>query len=173
MTGRDHHLDAWRALLLAHNTAVRAIEQDVQRAGRVPLTWYDVLLELNAAGEDGLRMQEVANRVVLSRTRVSRLVDEMVRAGLVGKRLDPDDKRVSWAVITEEGRQALRETAPVYLSSIRKHFSSYLGDEEARILAEALGKVAKLQEVCLGDCGTQARSSCEPSRESDDEGSSR
>ncbi|GAA4552193.1 MarR family winged helix-turn-helix transcriptional regulator [Amycolatopsis samaneae] len=149
MTDRDPHLDAWRALLLAHNTAVRAIEQDVQRNGRVPLTWYDVLLELNAAGEDGLRMQEVANRVVLSRTRVSRLVEEMVRAGLVDRRLDPADKRASSAVITEEGRRALRETAPVYLDSIRAHFSSHLSGEEARILAEALGKVAHLRDVRL------------------------
>src|SRR5437762_2094334 len=95
-----HRLDAWRALLLAHNAAVRAIESDVQRDGRIPLTWYDVLLELKDAGERGLRMQEVANRVVLSRTRVSRLVDEMVRVGLVAKKADPADKRVSWAAIT-------------------------------------------------------------------------
>jgi DNA-binding MarR family transcriptional regulator len=146
-------LDAWRALLLAHNTAVRAIELDVLQAGRVPLTWYDVLLELNAAGQDGLRMQEVAARVVLSRTRVSRLVDEMIRAGLVGKRSDSNDKRVSWATITEEGTRALRETAPVYLRSIRTHFSAHLSDQEAQIVAQALGKVAQVRQVLVGDCG--------------------
>lgn len=130
-------------MLLAHNTAVRAIESDVQRDGRIPLTWYDVLLELKAAGQHGLRMQEVANRVVLSRTRVSRLVDEMVRAGLVDKLPDPHDKRASWAVITPQGADALRATAPVYMRSIQKHFSAHLTDADAVVIARALFKVAQ------------------------------
>ncbi|WP_235079421.1 MarR family winged helix-turn-helix transcriptional regulator [Amycolatopsis orientalis] len=136
-------LDAWRAMLLAHSAALRAIETDVQRGGTVPLTWYDVLLELNAAGKKGLRMAEVADRVVLSRTRVSRLVDEMVRAGLVTKRPEPDDRRVSWAVITDEGVRALRKTAPVYLKSIERHFSAHISDEEAAVLGKALQRVAE------------------------------
>lgn len=130
-------------MLLAHNTAVRAIESDVQRDGRIPLTWYDVLLELKAAGQHGLRMQEVANRVVLSRTRVSRLVDEMVRAGLVDKLPDPHDKRAAWAVITPQGADALRATAPVYMRSIQKHFSAHLTDADAVVIARALFKVAQ------------------------------
>ncbi|MGW4566358.1 MarR family winged helix-turn-helix transcriptional regulator [Streptomyces sp. NPDC004561] len=151
MADRDYGLEAWRAMLLAHNTALRAIESDVQRDGRVPLTWYDVLLELKAAGAEGLRMREVANRVVLSRTRVSRLVDDMVRAGLVRKVPDPHDGRVSWAAITEEGAAALRATAPVYLRSIRRHFSAHLSDEDAQVVAEALHKVAEQdRDVELG-----------------------
>ena len=152
MSDHDYQLDAWRALLLAHSTAVRAIEQDVGKSGQVPLTWYDVLLELNAAGRGGLRMQEVARRVVLSRTRVSRLVDEMVRAALVEKQADPHDKRVYWASITDQGRRALRDTAPVYLRSIRDHFSAYLSDDEARVIAEGLGKVAQTPPLCAGSC---------------------
>ncbi|MFE9423858.1 MarR family winged helix-turn-helix transcriptional regulator [Kitasatospora sp. NPDC006697] len=141
--GDTTSLDAWRALLMAHSAAVRAIEADVQRGGTVPLTWYDVLLELRAAGADGLRMQELSDRVVLSRTRVSRLVDEMARVGLVRKQQDGTDKRVNWASITEEGAQALRETAPVYLRSIHRHFSAYLTEEETHVLAEALLRVAQ------------------------------
>lgn len=143
MTKRDYQLEAWRALLLAHSAALSAIESDVQRDGRIPLTWYDVLLELQAAGARGLRMQEVASRVVLSRTRVSRLVDEMVRAGLAAKTPDPQDKRVSWAAITEQGVRALHDTAPVYLGSIRRHFSAHLSDEDAKVIAAALLKVAE------------------------------
>ncbi|MFF5471262.1 MarR family winged helix-turn-helix transcriptional regulator [Streptomyces achromogenes] len=142
MNEGEHRVEAWRALLLAHNSAVRAIESDVQRNGRIPLTWYDVLLELRAGGERGLRMQEVAERVVLSRTRVSRLVDEMARLGLVNKRPDPTDKRVTWAVITEDGLAALRETAPVYLRGIWEHFSRHLSDDEADVITQALLRVA-------------------------------
>jgi DNA-binding MarR family transcriptional regulator len=138
----DERLEAWRALLLAHSTAVRAIESDVRRNGSVPLTWYDVLLELRAAGAKGLRMQEVADRVVLSRTRVSRLVDEMARAGLVARSPDALDKRVVWAIITDEGRSALTETAPAYLAGIRTHFTAHLTDDEAAVITEALLRVA-------------------------------
>ncbi|MEU5218655.1 MarR family transcriptional regulator [Streptomyces sp. NPDC020807] len=151
MSKGEYRIEAWRALLLAHNAAVRAIETDVQRNGRVPLTWYDVLLELRGAGEQGLRMQEVAQRVVLSRTRVSRLVDEMARADLVTKRPDLTDKRVTWAVITDEGRSALRATAPAYMRGIQEHFARHLTDEEAAVITTALLRVARAgEDIQLG-----------------------
>ena len=81
---------AWRSMLLAHSSALRAIEADMGAAGSIPLSWYDVLLELNGAG-GRLRMQELAGRVVLSRTRVSRLVDELEHRGLVTRQPDPTD----------------------------------------------------------------------------------
>ena len=103
----------------------------------VPPPGNDVLLELRHS-DGGLRMQDLSERVVLSRTRVSRLVEEMVRAGLVRRRPDPDDGRVSWAVITETGRSALRATAPVYLDSIRTHFVARLEADAAEVRRRAL-----------------------------------
>jgi DNA-binding MarR family transcriptional regulator len=150
MTEKDVRLEAWRALLLAHSAALRVIEAEVRRTGTVPLSWYDVLLELHAAHEqaasDGagaLRMQELADRVVLSRTRVSRLVDEMAVAGLVRKRQDAEDKRVNWASITEDGVYALEQTAPAYRRSVERHFASLLTEDEARVIADALHRVAR------------------------------
>ncbi|MDQ3569106.1 MAG: MarR family transcriptional regulator [Actinomycetota bacterium] len=136
----DDDIEAWRLFLVAHAAAVRMIEQDVGRVG-IPLTWYDVLLELNAATDGQLRMQELSDRVVLSRTRVSRLVDEMALHGLVRKRPDDHDRRSTWAVITPEGRTALHETAPVYMTGIREHFNQYLTKAEKRALVRALSKV--------------------------------
>jgi DNA-binding MarR family transcriptional regulator len=138
----DVGLQAWRALLLAHNAAVRAIEKEVERSGKVPLTWYDVLLELNAAGGQGLRMHELADRVVLSRTRVSRLVDDMARSDLVHKRPDATDKRMVWAVITDNGLEALRDTAPVYFHGIQRYFAKHLTEDEAKAITKGLLKVA-------------------------------
>ncbi len=138
--GADDDIEAWRLFLLAHAAAVRAIEQDVHRVG-IPLTWYDVLLELNAATDGQLRMQELSDRVVLSRTRVSRLVDEMALHHLVRKRPDDGDRRSTWAVITAEGRIALQDTAPVYMAGIREHFNQYLTVAERRALVRALAKV--------------------------------
>lgn len=143
MTTRRHSgLDAWRAMLLAYNAAMRAIDADLEASGSIPLTWYDVLLELNAAPGGRLRMQELSDRVVLSRTRVSRLVDEMVTDNLVVKVRDENDRRVVWAKITDVGRKSFHQTAPRYLRGIEEHFSSYLSDPECAMLATALGKVA-------------------------------
>jgi len=132
---------AWRALLLAQNAALRAIEAELAAAGQVPLTWYDVLLELAAAPERRLRMQELAGRVVLSRTRVSRLVDDLARAGLVCREPDPADGRGSFAVLTDHGRDRLRAAAPTYLSGVRQHFARHLSRQELQGLQIALDKV--------------------------------
>ena len=77
----DAVVDAWRGLLVAHSRLVPAVEADLRATGQVPLSWYDVLLELNAAPDAGLRMSELGQRTVLSRTRVSRVVDELAAAG--------------------------------------------------------------------------------------------
>jgi DNA-binding MarR family transcriptional regulator len=122
----------------------------VDRVGAISLTWYDVLLELNAAPDGRLRMQEVADRVVLSRTRVSRLADEMVAAGLVTKARDDTDRRVVWATITEPGARAFRETAPLYLRSIEQYFSRRLSADEKTVVARALTKVNDANSDPLG-----------------------
>lgn len=134
---------AWRSLLLAHNRAVRAIESDLeQEDGTISLGWYDVLLELAAADDGRLRMQELGVRAVLSRTRVSRIVGELETAGLVERQPDPDDGRAALAVITAAGRQARRATAPVYLDSIERHFTRHLTEPEQRTISTAMQRVA-------------------------------
>jgi DNA-binding MarR family transcriptional regulator len=138
---------AWRTLLLAQNAVLRAIEADLRRANCIPLTWYDVLLELNAADDRRLRMQALAGRTVLSRTRVSRLVDDLVAEGLVSRAADPSDARASFAVLTPAGRAALRTAAPVYLTGIRRHFTDHLTDSERTRLVGALEKVIAAHEA--------------------------
>jgi DNA-binding MarR family transcriptional regulator len=142
VTTPDDRVAGWRALLLAHSGAVRAIESDLVRARTIPLSWYDVLLELNAAPGRRLRMQDLAARVLLSRTRVSRLVDEIVRAGLVERLPDPDDGRATFAAITTKGREELRKTAPRYLASIEEHFTSLFTAQEQSQLTTLLQRVA-------------------------------
>lgn len=142
MTDRtDVGVRAWRAMLLAYDAAMRAIDANLARADSIPLSWYDVLLELRAAPEGRLQMQELSRRVVLSRTRVSRLVDDMAAAGLVDKVRDGADRRVVWATITPAGVTAFRVTAPLYLRGIEEHFAAHLTDEEKAVVATALTKV--------------------------------
>ena len=109
--------DAWGSLLRAHARLLPVLDAGVRRTG-ISLAYYDVLLELSAEREGRLRMSDLGERVVLSRTRVSRLVDEMVRAGLVAREANADDGRSAFAVITEAGRESFRAAAPRYLDLI-------------------------------------------------------
>jgi DNA-binding MarR family transcriptional regulator len=131
---------AWRNLLLAHHRTVRAIEVDLEAAGAIPLSWYDILLELRAA-PDGLRMQQLGERAVLSRTRVSRLVDELEAAGFVERRPDPDDRRAAIATITAAGEAAFRAAAPIYLAKIDEHFNAHLTARQQEAIAAGLQRV--------------------------------
>jgi DNA-binding MarR family transcriptional regulator len=136
----EDRVKAWRAVLLAQSRALRAIERDLEQAGTISLQWYDVLLELNAA-PDGLRMQELGMRTVVSRTRVSRIVAELEGRGLVARVLDPHDGRASVATITAAGRQELRRAVPVYLAGIDDHFNRYLSAAQRAAVAGALQRV--------------------------------
>lgn len=134
--------DTWRALLRAHAAALRRIEADLAAAGEIPLRWYDVLLELDRSPAGRFHMQELAERVVLSRSRVSRVVDELERAGYVERAQCPSDRRSYHAQITPEGRRALRDAAPVYGAAIDAHFTRHLTTDERSTLDSALSKVA-------------------------------
>ncbi|MEO8261807.1 MAG: MarR family transcriptional regulator [Pseudolysinimonas sp.] len=137
---------AWAALLRVNARLVPRFDREVQAATGLPLTWYDVLLELAQAG-DRLRMSELADRVVLSRTRVSRLVDELVRAGLVAREANPDDGRSSFALLTDEGRRRFTEAAPVYLAAIEREVGGALPAEKLAGLADTLEAILNTSPI--------------------------
>jgi DNA-binding MarR family transcriptional regulator len=140
---------AWRAVLLAQSRALRAIERDMAAAGAISLGWYDVLLELNAGRDRSLRMQDLAARAVLSRTRVSRIVGELEAAGYVERRPDPGDGRASLVALTAAGRAALRRAAPLYLDGIDRHFNRYLSATAQRSIATQLQHVIDAHQAEL------------------------
>jgi DNA-binding MarR family transcriptional regulator len=143
MADDDPEVAAWRSLLVAHSRLVPAIEADLRAAGQVPLSWYDVLLELNVAPGRRLRMSELGARAVLSRTRVSRVVDELAAAGLAERQPDQADGRSSFAVLTPRGKDALRRAWPVYREAIRRRLGAHLTSQQCRDLAALLEHAAE------------------------------
>ena len=133
--------DAWGTLLQTHAALVPELDRSLRSHTGLPLAWYDVLLELDAAEDGRLRMSELAERAVLSRTRISRVVDELIRAGLVLKEPNPTDARSSYAVITADGRQRFEASAPHYVEQIERRFAAGLTDDELRTIARALRRV--------------------------------
>ena len=139
---------AWAALLAAHAALVPRLDQLLQQATGTPLSWYDVLLELAAAPGGRLTMGELGQRVVLSRTRVSRIVTELVDAGLVRREDNPDDGRSAFATLTADGLARYRAAAPHYLEVIENQFAAGLTDKELDAVATALRKAAR-QPIAL------------------------
>jgi DNA-binding MarR family transcriptional regulator len=142
-------VSAWRAVLMAQSRALRAIERDLNDAGVISLAWYDVLLELNAAPDRRLRMQELGARAVLSRTRVSRIVSELEDEGYVERVPDPGDGRATLASITATGRSALAKAAPQYLRGIEEHFNRYLSATGRAQITVALQRVIDAHDAVV------------------------
>ena len=138
----EARLAAWRAFLVAHAANVSAIERELAAEGVVPLTWYDVLVALWEAPNHRLRLHELAREVVLSRSGLTRLIDRLEAAGLLRREACPDDRRGAYAVLTDEGRAAQLQAWPIYARGIATHFADHLSEEEATILADALGRIS-------------------------------
>ena len=133
---------AWAVLLTAHAVLVERIETALAAAGLPPLAWYDVLWALEKA--DGrLRMAELARRVVLSKSNLSRLADRLEDAGLVERQDAALDGRGYDLVLTRAGRALRRKMWPVYQAQIEALFSRHLSAEDARVIGEALGRAVK------------------------------
>jgi DNA-binding MarR family transcriptional regulator len=137
----EQHLAAWRTFLKAHATIIDLIERDLVAAKRPPLSTYDVLIELYEAPEHRLRMHELAERVVLSRSGLTRLVDRLEAEGLLTRDRSRTDRRGAYAVITEQGIEALQQIWPIYAKGIAEYFAQWLTLEEAQLLESALGRI--------------------------------
>jgi DNA-binding MarR family transcriptional regulator len=133
---------AFPAFLRAHRAVTQRLEREIEVETGLPLSWYEVLLVLNSAPDRRLRINELADGVILSRSRVSRLVDEMTRAALVERQTDPADGRGCFAAMTPEGRARFRRAAPVHLRGIEEHFGRHLTSTEHETMKRALERVA-------------------------------
>ena len=137
----DREMRAWRAFLGAHAAVVSALTAEIRDASDLPLTWYDVLVQLQEAGGK-LRMHELAARLMLSRSATTRFVDRLEKASLIHREACPSDRRGTFVVITDAGYRRLEEAAPGHLDGVKRHFAEPLSDEQLDVLAEALEKLA-------------------------------
>ena len=133
-------LGAWRSLLRAHATLMRRLDTDLERETGLALADFDVLAQLaEAHGE--LRMTELADRALISRSGMSRRVTRLVNEGLVRRDRAGADARGVVVTLTEAGIARLAETAPVHARGISKLFVTQLDDQELALLERALNKV--------------------------------
>ena len=140
-TLEQHELNAWRGMLRVHSGLVNRLDAELEREHGLPLTSYEVLLKLAEAPEHSLRMGQLADHLFLSRSGLTRLIDRLVKAGLVERTRCGSDRRGSYAKLTADGLERFEEARPTHLNGVREHFLSKLGSDDLDELAAIWSKL--------------------------------
>jgi DNA-binding MarR family transcriptional regulator len=134
-------LDAWRGFLRTHATLVRELDEELTERHGLPLSSYDVLVQLDEAPEGMLRMSQLADAVLLSRSGLSRLVTRLEKQGLLERLECENDARGAFAAITDAGREKLAEARVTHRAGVRERFLDKLGERELRQLSKAWSRL--------------------------------
>ena len=129
-------LAAWRGFLRVHCAVIRDLDAALVTAHDMPLTSYEVLLYIDGTRDGRMRMSDLAESVLLSRSGVTRLVDRLEKAGMVRRDNCAEDARGAYAVITTAGRRALADARLTHHAGVRERFLRHLSAEEREQLAE-------------------------------------
>jgi DNA-binding MarR family transcriptional regulator len=139
-TGSPHG-DAWGALTRTHAAIVGRLQEALAAADFPPLPWYEVLAAVAEAPEQRMKMGDLAEALVITRGGLTKLVDRLVRAGLMERTFCDTDRRVSYATLLPSGSDLLDEMRPVVVAELRVAFAAKLSDAEADALRETLERV--------------------------------
>jgi DNA-binding MarR family transcriptional regulator len=134
-------LAAWRGLLRVHSALVKALDAELLAEHDLPLTSYEVLINLQAAPERRRRMAELAEGVLLSRSGMTRLVDRLERDGLIERDACTEDGRGMFAVLTDKGEELLARARRTHLDGVRERFLRHFDDAELERLAGGWNRV--------------------------------
>jgi DNA-binding MarR family transcriptional regulator len=142
---RREQLELWELLIRAHSGIVDRLEAEMEACSGLSLRWYEVLLHLTRAPEGRMRMQDLADLALQSKSGLTRVVDRMEAAGLVSREVCPSDRRGILAAITPEGRKRFRRAAPPHVRGIERHFGSHLSGSDPEALRSLLERLLEAQ----------------------------
>jgi DNA-binding MarR family transcriptional regulator len=134
-------LEAWRDYLKSHATILRVLDAELVAEHGLTTRDYEVLLYLSQTERRQLAMSALAERTMLTRSGITRLVDGLVGAGLIERKSCPNDARVSYAQLTDEGYEKLRDASRSHIAGVRRQFVERFSDEELHTLAELLSRL--------------------------------
>jgi DNA-binding MarR family transcriptional regulator len=134
-------LRAWRLYLESTLALVDVLEAELERDAGIPLRWYDILVQLEET-PDGIRMNELAERILYSKSGFTRVVDRMEEAGLVRRARPENDRRTILIVLTDKGTEMLERARRRHRDGIQRHFSQHLTNADIKALTHALEKVS-------------------------------
>jgi DNA-binding MarR family transcriptional regulator len=131
----------WRLFITANVKLLDRIGEKFSQAELPSMDWYDVLLTLKEAPEYRLRLSELAQKVLLSRSNLTHLVDRLEKAGLLDRERCPSDRRGTYAVLTEAGLAMQQKMWTVYAEGIAEYFGCHLDDEELQVMQRVLERM--------------------------------
>jgi DNA-binding MarR family transcriptional regulator len=138
----DDELATWRAFIRAHATVTQRLERELDEAGGLTLSELDVLLALDRAPGRTLRMNDLASRVILTKSGITRLVDRLEEQRFVARRICLSDRRGYNAVLTARGRVAIRRSIGTHLRGVAGAFADHIDDRARPIVRAALERIA-------------------------------
>jgi DNA-binding MarR family transcriptional regulator len=145
----EAELVAWRGFLRTYATLTKDLDAELEAAHGLPLVSFEVLAHLSEADGGRLRMNDLAERVRLSRSGLTRLVDRLEAGGLIERAQCSSDARGSWAVLTDDGAARFRAARATHLAKLRERFLSGLTPEELRILGDVFERISPDRgEIC-------------------------
>ena len=134
-------LRGWRLFFESAMALTSVLEAEMERDGGIAMNWYDVLIHLEESPE-GIPMNVLADRILYSKSGITRVVDGMEKAGLVRRVRPENDRRSIFIVLTDEGAATLERARTYHRDAIERHFSQHLTDDEIEVLTGALEKVS-------------------------------
>jgi DNA-binding MarR family transcriptional regulator len=134
-------LRAWRLYLESTLALVDILEAELERDAGIPLRWYDILVQLEET-PDGIRMNELAERILYSKSGFTRVVDRMEEAALVRRVRPANDRRSILVVLTDHGRTTMEQARRHHRHAIEEHFSRHLADTDIKALTRAFEKLS-------------------------------
>jgi DNA-binding MarR family transcriptional regulator len=138
---RNAHGDAWGALARTHAAITGRLQEALAAADFPPLPWYEVLATIAEAPEQRMKMGDLAEALVITRGGLTKLVDRLVKAGLLERTFCETDRRVSYATLCPAGIELLEEMRPVVVAELDVAFAAKLTAAEANALREALDRI--------------------------------
>jgi DNA-binding MarR family transcriptional regulator len=137
----DPHREAWIAIAQTHAAVTGRLQEALIAAELPPLPWFEVLATLDRAPEQRLKMGDLAEALVITRGGLTKLVDRLIKAGLLERTFCETDRRVSYATLLPSGEQLLEEMRPVVTAELAIAFSANISEAEAGELREMLDRV--------------------------------
>jgi DNA-binding MarR family transcriptional regulator len=137
----DPHREAWIAVTQAHAAVTGRLQEALTAAELPPLPWFEVLATLDRAPEQRLKMGELAEALVITRGGLTKLVDRLIKAGLLERAFCESDRRVSYATLLPAGVELLEEMRPIVRAELAASFSARLSVEQAEQLQQMLDQV--------------------------------
>jgi DNA-binding MarR family transcriptional regulator len=134
-------LRAWRLYLESTLALVDVLEAELERDAGIPLRWYDILVQLEET-PDGIRMNELAERILYSKSGFTRVVDRREEAALVRRVRPENDRRSILVVLTDQGRTTMEQARRHHRHAIEEHFSRHLADSDIKALTRAFEKLS-------------------------------